>query len=81
VLSRDKIRAMEDQADSERDKLIVRILGDTGIRLREPIKLTLGYLRIDGHESLTMINQVYANLTMDDAHDALLRSLLVEQER
>jgi integrase len=33
VLSRDEIRAMEERADTERDKLIVRILGDTGIRL------------------------------------------------
>jgi hypothetical protein len=30
---------------------------------------------------LTMINQVYANLTVDDAHDALMRSLVAEQER
>jgi len=181
---------MEERANTERDKLIVRILGDTGIRLGELIKLTPSDLRIDGrkhylrvhgkggrerlvpiapilarrieryvqrnrrdtpssrlllglnrraasgeyealkesgvqqmirtlaedagirkrvyphlfrhsfitwqlrtgtnpivltrivgHESLTMINHVYANLTMDDAHDALMRSLLAEQER
>ena len=34
--------------------------------------------RIVGHESLTMINQVYAHVTMDTAYDALMRSLLAE---
>jgi integrase len=34
--------------------------------------------RIVGHESLTMINQVYAHVTMDTAHDALMRSLLAD---
>jgi integrase len=37
--------------------------------------------RIVGHESLTMINEVYANLTMEDAHDALMRSLLAERSK
>jgi integrase/recombinase XerD len=35
--------------------------------------------RIVGHESLTMINQVYAHVTMDTAYDALMRSLLADQ--
>jgi integrase len=190
VLSRDEILAMEEHAGNERDKLIVRILADTGIRLAELLKLTASDLRIDGrkpylrvqgkggrerlvpvfptlarrleryvergrresrsgrlflglrrrpssgefeelrdsgvqqmiralaeeagirkrvyphlfrhsfitwqlrtgtnpivlsrivgHESLTMINQVYANLTMEDAHDALMRSLLAERSK
>ena len=190
VLSREEIRTMEERAGNERDKLIVRLLADSGIRLGELIKLTPDDLRMDrnkyylrvqgkggrerlvpvsptlarrleryaqrirrespsgrlflglkrraasgeyealresgvqqmihglaedcgirkrvyphlfrhsfitwqlrtgtnpivlsrivGHESLTMINQVYANLTMDDAHDALMRSLVAEQER
>jgi integrase/recombinase XerD len=34
--------------------------------------------RIVGHESLTMINQVYAHVTMDSAHDALMKALLAE---
>jgi hypothetical protein len=34
--------------------------------------------RIVGHESLTMINQVYAHVTMDTAHDALMRSWLTD---
>ena len=33
VLSREDIRALEDAAPTERDKLIVRILADTGVRL------------------------------------------------
>lgn len=32
--------------------------------------------RIVGHESLTMINQVYAHVTMDSAYDALMKALL-----
>lgn len=39
VLSREEIRAMEDAAKSERDKLIVRLLADSGIRLGELIGL------------------------------------------
>ena len=35
VLSRQDIRALEDAAPTERDKLIVRILADTGVRLGE----------------------------------------------
>jgi integrase/recombinase XerD len=40
VLSREQIRAMEDAAKSERDKLIVRTLADTGLRLSELLGLT-----------------------------------------
>ena len=36
--------------------------------------------RIVGHESLTMINQVYAHVTMDTAYDALMRSLLGSED-
>lgn len=39
VLSREEIRAMEDAAKTERDKLIVRLLADSGIRLGELIGL------------------------------------------
>jgi site-specific recombinase XerD len=35
VLSRDEIDRLEDAAKSERDKLIVRTLADTGIRVGE----------------------------------------------
>jgi site-specific recombinase XerD len=35
VLTRAEIQAMEDAADNERDKLIIRLLADTGIRLSE----------------------------------------------
>ena len=35
VLSREEIQAMEDAAQTERDKLIVRTLADTGIRVGE----------------------------------------------
>jgi len=39
VLSRDEIQAMEDAAKSERDKLLVRVLADTGLRLGELLGL------------------------------------------
>jgi integrase/recombinase XerD len=40
VLSRDEIRAMEDAASSERDKLILRVLADCGLRVGELVMLT-----------------------------------------
>ena len=39
VLSRDEIERLEDTALNERDKLIVRLLADTGIRVSELIRL------------------------------------------
>jgi integrase len=39
VLTRDEVQRMEDIADSERDKLIVRMLADTGVRVGELVKL------------------------------------------
>jgi integrase/recombinase XerD len=57
VLSREEIRALEDVAVTERDKLIVRVLGDTGIRVGELVNLTTNdlvnqdrnlYLRVGG---------------------------------
>jgi integrase len=44
VLSREEIQRIEDSADSERDKLIVRVLADTGVRVGELIKLREGDL-------------------------------------
>jgi site-specific recombinase XerD len=41
VLSREEITAMEDAATAERDKLIVRVLADTGIRVGEVVNLTV----------------------------------------
>lgn len=57
LLSRDEIQALEDVAVTERDKLIVRILGDTGIRVGELVNRTTSdlinrdrnlYLRVGG---------------------------------
>ena len=39
VLSRDELDHLEDAARNERDKLIIRLLADTGIRVGELIKL------------------------------------------
>jgi integrase/recombinase XerD len=60
VMSREQIRQLEDAAATERDKLIVRILADTGLRLSELLGLTpddmveVGrerYLRVHGKGS------------------------------
>lgn len=39
ILTRDEIERMEDRARSPRDQLIVRVLGDTGVRVGELTKL------------------------------------------
>jgi integrase/recombinase XerD len=41
TLSREEIQRLEDAAASERDKLIVRVLADTGIRVGELVRLRL----------------------------------------
>lgn len=56
VLTRDEIDAIEETAESERDRLIVRVLADTGIRVGEMCKLLVTdlvdkdryYLRVAG---------------------------------
>lgn len=57
ILERDEIQRLEDAADSERDKLIVRVLADGGLRVGELVKLRMpdvtqhersDYLRVRG---------------------------------
>jgi len=48
VLSRDEIQAMEDIAKTERDKLIVRVLANTGIRLGELVGLRTSDVLVQG---------------------------------
>ena len=48
VLSREEIQAMEDVAKTERDKLIVRVLADTGIRVGELVGLRTSDLILQG---------------------------------
>jgi len=45
VLSRSEIARMEGIAKTERDKLLVRVLADTGVRLGELLQLTAGDVR------------------------------------
>lgn len=71
VLSRDEIQSMEDAAKTERDKLIIRILADTGIRVGELVGLRTTdivqrdrnhFLRVRGKgskERLVPIPQLY----------------------
>ena len=55
VLSREEITAIEDAAETERDKLIVRLLADTGIRLSELLNLRTGDLQKHGKNSYLLI--------------------------
>jgi integrase/recombinase XerD len=48
TLSREEIQKLEDAAETERDKLIIRILADTGIRVGELLGLTKDPMRLDG---------------------------------
>jgi integrase/recombinase XerD len=50
TLSRQDITDMESAADAERDKLIVRVLGDCGIRLGELLALRVADFHEDGRE-------------------------------
>ena len=50
VLSREELRAMEDAATTERDKLIVRVLADTGLRLSELLGLRAQDLSEQGRD-------------------------------
>ena len=50
VLTRDEVKAMENTAQTERDKLIVRILADTGMRNGELVGLRVGDLIEQNHE-------------------------------
>ena len=74
VLSREEVEALEDAAETERDKLIIRLLADTGIRLGELLSLRLEdvsrqgrshYLRVRGKgeaERLVPIPRLYPRL-------------------
>jgi integrase len=55
TLSRDDITRMEDGAATERDKLIVRVLADTGVRLGELLGLAPADIRVEGGRNLLKI--------------------------
>jgi integrase len=55
TLTREEIQRMEDSADSERDKLIVRLLADTGIRLGELIALQPDDVRVEGGKKVLKV--------------------------
>jgi integrase len=50
VLTRAEIQRLEDAAETERDRLMVRVLADTGIRVGELRRLRLGDVVIDGRQ-------------------------------
>jgi integrase/recombinase XerD len=74
VLSREEIQVLEDTANNERDKLIIRTLADTGVRVGELVRLWRSdlitqtgqhYLRVRGKgskERLVPIPRLYPRL-------------------
>jgi integrase len=50
VLTREEIQQLEDAATTERDKLIIRVLADTGVRVGELRRLRLSDLVTQGRE-------------------------------
>ncbi len=55
TLSREEIQRMEDAARYERDKVVVRLLADTGIRLGELRALRLDDVRTEGGRNLLRV--------------------------
>jgi integrase len=55
TLSRDEIHRMEDAASTERDKLIVRLLSDTGMRLGELLALRPDDIRVEGGKNVIKV--------------------------
>src|ERR1700730_10473317 len=55
TLSREEIQLMEDSADTERDKLIVRLLADTGMRLGELLALRPQDVRVEGGKNVVKV--------------------------
>jgi integrase len=55
TLSREEIQSMEDAAATERDKLIVRVLADTGMRLGELLALRPNDLRSEGGKNVIKV--------------------------
>ena len=50
VLSRDEVKRIENTAQNERDELIVRILGDTGLRVGELVALRISDIRQESRQ-------------------------------
>ncbi|HKF74733.1 MAG TPA: site-specific integrase [Candidatus Dormibacteraeota bacterium] len=55
TLSREEVQRMEDAAATERDKLIVRVLADTGMRLGELLALRPADVRLEGGKNVIKV--------------------------
>jgi integrase len=55
TLSREEVHRMEDAAATERDKLIVRVLADTGMRLGELLALRPADVRLEGGKNMIKV--------------------------
>jgi integrase/recombinase XerD len=55
TLSREEVQRLEDAAPTERDKLIVRVLADTGVRLGELLALRPDDVRLEGGKNVLKV--------------------------
>lgn len=55
TLSREEIARLEEAAPNERDKLMIRILADTGIRIGELLALTTASVKVDGRRQFLKV--------------------------
>jgi site-specific recombinase XerD len=56
VLSRKEVQSLEDAAATERDKLLVRVLADTGLRVSEMLGLTRADMREEGRDRFIKVH-------------------------
>jgi len=71
VLSRQEMQRIEDVASRERDKLIVRLLADTGLRLSEVVSLLPdNIIERHGHHYLHVTGKAQGDRLVPLAHSA-----------
>ncbi len=75
VLNRDEIQALEDAVPTERDKLIIRVFGDCGLRLDELCQLTPGDIIRSGRQAHLRIHGKGGHMRDVPVVPALLRRL------
>ena len=81
MLSRQEIRQLEDAAQTERDRIIVRTLADTGIRVGELVALRPANLRAEGRNQYLKIPGKGSRDRLVPVPPALFRRLVRYAER
>lgn len=76
VLSREEVDRLEDVATTERDKVIIRLLADSGIRASELVGLRMGDLREQGRDRFVRVRGKGARERLVPVQPQLHRRLL-----